>query len=168
MAMSTAPWSKLERRLRDLPDPALDMRFRFTVYRQDAISTPHPTDPASKFWITLGRVTLWAVPSDRHSGDKAHVDFSARRGPSWLPEIAFDYLAVPRHELLDWTPPWNGWGLVDILKACDHRIGRRRWAALRSRINEPAALHLLELRSGSPARAPALAGRRTDEMHDPR
>jgi hypothetical protein len=166
--MNGAPWSKLEKRLRALPDPALDLRFRFTVYRQEKVATPHPADPACKFWITLGKTTLWAVPSDRHSGDHAQVDYNSRRGPAWLLEIAWDYLALPRDELLGWAPEWNGWGLVDLLKACDRRIGTRRFDALRAVIAEPAALHLLDLRAGLSARPPAATGRRTSEMDDPR
>ena len=46
------PWSKLERRLRDLPDPALDLRLRFTAYRRDVIETPHWSEVAGRFWIT--------------------------------------------------------------------------------------------------------------------
>ena len=165
--MSGQPWSKLERRLRDLPDPALRLRFRFTAYRQDAIATPWEGDAACKFWITQGKDTVWAVPRDRHSGDRADIGYAARRSPGWLVEMAADYLQQPRDRLLDWTPDWGGWGLPDILKACDRRIGRRQWAALREIIIEPVALHLIDLRAGVMTKPPPLAGRDASQARDP-
>lgn len=164
-----SPWTKLERRLRDLPDPALDLRFRFTAYRYEVIQTPWAGELACKFWITQGKSTLWSVPRDRHVGDGGKgIDYFGRRSPGWLVEIAAAYLDLPRDALIDWTPDWPGWGLVDILKACDRRIGRRQWGRLRSVVAEPAALHLLDLRAGRqrPVRPP-IAGRNTDELENP-
>ena len=162
------PWSRLERRLRDLPDPALDLRFRFTAYRQAAIETPHFSESACKLWITQGKRTLWAVPRDRHSGDDKDIGGYARRSPGWLVELAAEYLQLPRSHLIDWQPEWSGWGLVDVLKASDRRLGRRQWPQLAKRLQEPVALHLLDLRAGRPTRARVAAGGRdAHAMHDP-
>jgi hypothetical protein len=163
------PWSKLERRLRDVPDPALDLRFRFTAYRQDVIETPHWSEAACKFWITQGRRTLWVVPRDRHAGETdGDIGVYGRRSPGWLVELGVEYLKLPRTRLIDWQPEWAGWGLVDILKASDRRIGRRQWKRLRDRLNEPVALRLLDQRSGKPpsGRLP-VGGRDSDRLHDP-
>lgn len=163
------PWSKLERRLRDLPDPALDLRFRFTAYRREVIETPHWSESACKFWITQGRRTLWAVPRDRHVGEvDGGADYYGRRSPGWLVEIAAEYLQLPRDQLIPWQPEWAGWGLVDILKACDRRIGRARWPMLQEQLQDPVALHVLGLRSGKrlPARL-ATGGRDIGTLHDP-
>lgn len=166
--MAAHPWSRLERRLRDLPDPCLQLRFRFTAYRQESIATPWQGDAAGKFWITLGKDTIWAVPRDRHSGDTAWIGCEARRSPGWLVELAAEYLQLPRGGLQDWTPSWSGWGLPDILKACDRRIGRRQWPNLREQLTEPVALHLLDLRAGVvPTARPAVAGRDADQTADP-
>lgn len=166
--MAAHPWSKLERKLRDLPDPGLDLRFRFTAYRQESIETPWAGDAACKFWITQGKQTLWAVPRDRHSGDTREVDFTARRSPAWLVELAAEYLQVPRNQLIEWTPDWSGWGLPDLLKACDRRIGKRQWDTLRQQLTEPAALRLLALRGGTTglARIP-VAGRNASDTSNP-
>ena len=164
------PWSKLERRLRDLPDPALDLRLRFTAYRRDVIETPHWSEVAGRFWITLGKRTIWAVPNDRRTdGCVEAIVFFGRRSAGWLVEIAAEYLDLPRARRFDWQRDWNGWGLVDILKACDRTIGRRRWDALRRTLREPAASTLLDLREGRlatwPRRLPGGRGGMT--LHDP-
>jgi hypothetical protein len=164
------PWSKLERRLRDLPDPGLDLRFRFTAYRQDVIETPrHCGELACKIWITLGRGTIWAVPNDRDTSgrdDAGHI--YGRRSPGWLVEIAAEYLDLPRQDRLAWRREWEGWGLVDILKACDRSIGRRRWPMLRERLREPVALALLDIRAkATPWPNLALGGRDRMSLHDP-
>lgn len=163
------PWSKLERRLRDLPDPILDLRFRFTAYRFAVIETPHPSELACKFWITQGRRTIWAVPRDRNSsGLDGGIDAYGRRSPGWLIEIASEYLQLPREQLMDWHRDWEGWGLTDILKACDRRIGRARWPQLRQCLQEPAAQYLLDLREGKrPARRVAIGGRDAMALGDP-
>jgi hypothetical protein len=166
--MASHPWSKLERRLRDLPDPALKLRFRFTAYRQESIQTPWAGESACKFWITQGKQTLWAVPRDRHSGDSGEIDSCARRSPGWLVELAAEYLQLPRDQLIAWKPDWGGWGLPDLLKACDRRLGRRQWDALKLHLTEPAALRLLAMRAGETSlpRLP-VAGRDTGQLHDP-
>ncbi|MFY2764621.1 hypothetical protein [Arenimonas sp. MALMAid1274] len=166
--MASHPWSKLERRLRDLPDPSLKLRFRFTAYRQEAIQTPWEGDAACKFWITQGKDTIWAVPRDRHPGDDADIGYSARRSPGWLVELAAEYLQLPRDQLLNWTPDWSGWGLPDLLKACDRRIGKRQFPALKALVTEPAALRLLDLRSGKETgkRLP-VSGRDAAQTDDP-
>ena len=163
------PWSKLERRLRDLPDPTLDLRFRFTAYRHEVIETPHWSEAACKLWITQGRRTIWAVPRDRHAGERdGDIGAYARRSPGWLVELAVEYLQLPRQRLIDWQPEWGGWGLVDILKASDRRIGRRQWARLRDTLSEPVALRLLQQRSGTlPATRLPLGGRDSNRLHDP-
>ena len=165
--MPSHPWTKLERRLRDLPDPALKLRFRFTTYRQEAIETPFAGDPACKFWITQGKETIWAVPRNRHSGDSESIGYAARRSPGWLVELAAEYLSVARDQLIDWTPDWAGWGLPDILKACDRRIGKRQWPALKQRISEPAALRLLTLRGDNLVSRLPVAGRDAEQTDDP-
>jgi hypothetical protein len=163
------PWSKLERRLRDLPDPGLGLRFRFTAYRYEVIETPHPSELACKFWITRSRRTIWAVPRDRNArGADGAIDGYGRRSPGWLVEIASDYLQLPRASLIEWHRDWDGWGLVDILKACDRRIGRRQWPALRSALQEPVALYLLDLRERKrPPRYVEVGGRDGMALHDP-
>lgn len=151
-----------------MPDPALSLRFRFTAYRQAAVTTPHPSEAACKLWITQGRRTVWSVPRDRHSGDDGAIDAYARRSPGWLVELAADYLHPPRTRLLDWPPPWSGWGLVEILRASDRRIGRRQWPRLRAQLREPAAVYLLDLRAGrATPRPPAVGGRDACELHVP-
>jgi hypothetical protein len=159
------PWSKLERRLRELPDPTLDLRFRFTAYRYKVIETPHPSELTCKFWITRGRRTLWAVPRDRHVGDaNGDIGGYGRRSPGWLVELCVEYMQQPRTRLLAWRPGWDGWGLVDLLKACDRRIGRRQWSSLRQQLQEPVALWLLDQRSGRTSLAPRTAGRDSDQL----
>jgi hypothetical protein len=162
-------WSKLEVRLRRLADPALGFRVRFTRYRAEKMPYAHPYEESTRIWITLGKDTIWSVPRDMHSGsDTVGIDLYSRRGPEWLVELAAQYLDVPRDRLIEWTPDWMGWGLVDLLKASDRRIGRRQWARLRSVLTEPAALRVLDLRAGRvPATRLRVAGRDSGTMHNP-
>ena len=164
------PWSKLERRQRDLPDPALDLRFRFTAYRREVIETPtHCGELACKLWITLGKRTIWAVPRDRDTnGRDDAVHAYGRRSAGWLVEIAAEYLDLPRDSRLAWRREWEGWGLVDILKACDRTIGRRRWPMLRESLREPVASALLDMREhATPWPNLAPGGRDGMSLHDP-
>ena len=164
------PWSKLERRLRDLPDPTLDLRFRFTSYRREVIETPEfCAETACKLWITQGRRTIWAVPRDRSARrpDDA-IDSVGRRSAGWLVEIAAEYIDLPRERRFEWSREWEGWGLIDILKACDRTIGRRRWPMLRERLREPVAVALLDMREhGHPLPRFMPGGRDCMLLHDP-
>ncbi|MGH8107742.1 MAG: hypothetical protein ACREO1_03355 [Arenimonas sp.] len=163
------PWSKVEKRIRDLSDPQLKLRFYFTSYRQEKIATPHWTESAGKLWVSLNGKTLWAIPKDRHSGDQGDIGMQARRSPGWLVEMMVEYMDVPRDDLLTWTPSWSTWGLIDILLASDRRIGRRQWPALETRLVEPAAKFILAIRKypASEMDNHVLYGRTSDTLHDP-
>lgn len=159
-------WSKLERRLREFVEPSLNLRFRFTAYRYKVIQTPWEGDLCTKLWLTQGKRTIWSVPQDRHAKNSAGVDYYGRRSPGWVVELAAEYLQLPRAALVEWRPDWMGWGMVDILKAVDKRIGKRRWEALRQQLEEPTALYLLDQRRGKNPPPPPLGGRRIDQLHD--
>ncbi len=165
------PWSKFEKRLRDLPDPALDMRFRFWAHRHDVIETPHPGAVACKLCIATGRRKLWSVPRGRHS-DKQDDDigFLGRCSPGRPAELSDEYLPSPRPHLIRGQANGSDRGLVDLLKACHRRLGRRPWPPLRQRLQEPSALRLLDRRAGHATPAtPRLGpvGRDSTRLRDP-
>jgi len=70
---------------------------------------------------------------------------------------------VPRSELITWQPDWLAWGLVDLLKACDRRIGKRHWPQLRQTLTDPVALAILCQRGGLGPRQHRLGGRTARE-----
>jgi hypothetical protein len=57
-----------------------------------------------------------------------------------------DYVDTSREALLQKSFDHDHWGLTDILKAADRRIGKRRLAELREMVRNDAALKVIDAR----------------------
>ena len=142
------PWSKLQRRLYEVLAPEADLQVHCCVYRMRSQlgSTDLP-----RYWITLGDEIIWDYP--KQFVDQPHPDRSPSR---WYPygtdvgrisDLMEEYLDTPRDELLDKQFESDHWGLVNILRAADRRLGKRRLSVLRHKTHNVAARRVLARRA---------------------
>jgi hypothetical protein len=143
----TKPWSKLQRQVYLIIDPTIKFQIQCRVYAMDS-KFGHTGLP--RYWITLGRETIWDYP--RQFIDAPHPE---REHPSHYPygtdisaisELLREYLDTPREELLSKQFENDHWGLINILRAADIRIGSRQWPRLMKKTHNSAALKVLERR----------------------
>jgi len=151
------PWSKLQKELYNLIDPKLDLQIHCVVYpmRSQRGSTDLP-----RYWITLAGETIWDFPKDfvipEWNGSspklKSLGDGLPRRYYPYNPGIsdisAFlrEYIDTPPGELYGKHFPSDAWGLANILKAADRRIGKRRLPLLRRKTGNAAARKVIDAR----------------------
>lgn len=106
-------WSKLRQLITSLWDPALEMDIHCTVHRRSGGS------PVGRYWVTLRGKTLWAVPG----GPSAELTADPRA--ELVTAILREYVDLPREALLHHEFAEDVFGLADLLRAADRRLGKR-------------------------------------------
>ena len=144
------PWSKLQRDLYKILDNKINFQIHCVAYRKDSQrgSTNLP-----RFWITLGKETLWDYPKDfvKEHGTKNYSDTKIHNYPysSDVPDISDllrEYIETPKEEIYEKHFENDKWGLINILKSADRRIGKRRLIELKSKTHNVAANKIIEER----------------------
>lgn len=141
------PWSKLQRAVYLVLAPNLPLQLQCRVYPMDAV---YGTTGIPRYWVTLGKEIIWDYP--RQFVSLGYLD---RQLPNKWPyatdisEISClirEYLDTPRNEILSRPFEHDVWGIVNILRAADRRVGSRQWEALRHSSNSQALNKILDLR----------------------
>lgn len=141
------PWSKLQQEYYQLVANGLKIQLQCRVYRMNSqMGNTH----LPRYWITLGKEIIWDYPKQ----------FIGREHPSrsqtkWYPyttdiqnisKLIREYIDTPKDELFDKEFKDDYWGLTNILKSSDKRIGKRRLPNLKRRTKNRAALKIIEAR----------------------
>jgi hypothetical protein len=140
-------WSKLQKELYEVRAEGLDLQIHCRRYR---MASQRGSTDLPRYWITLGKEVIWDYPRDFL--DKPHPQ---RNPPKWYPYgndisaisvLLRAYLDTPRGELLTKEFHDDHWGLINILRAADRRVGARRIAVLERKTRNKAARLVLEAR----------------------
>jgi hypothetical protein len=125
------PWSKLQKELYNLIVPDINLQIHCTVY---SFSTKFDTFESPRYWITLDKEIIWDFPGQFLEWKHPHVPkpikyldepFFHNHG-SIISNLFRQYIDTPRDELLSKKFEEDYWGLINILRAADRRIGKRR------------------------------------------
>lgn len=142
-------WSKLQKELYLIVDPEINFQIHCVPYRMK--SNWGGTD-LPRYWITLGKEIIFDYPGqfvdmDEELGfwrDGIHwyrsIVNRTRGGfypyendASQLSRLIREYIDTPKNDIFDRDFDMDFWGMTDILRAADRRIGARRLEALRGR-----------------------------------
>jgi hypothetical protein len=147
-----ARWSKLQKQLHELFDPALDLQVQCRVVR---MQSQYGSTNLPRYWLTLEKEVIWDYPGDfsRPGGTTVRVDGTAvlhyphQTDISAISSLIREYIDTPARELMSRQFAEDHWGLANILRAADRRIGVRQWAKLKRKLHNQAALKVLAARS---------------------
>ena len=144
------PWSKLQRDLYKIIDEKINFQIHCAAYRMDS---EYGSTNLPRYWITLGKETLWDYPKDfvKEFGTKNYVDKIIKGYPynSDVPDISNllrEYIETQKETIYEKHFEDDKWGLINILKAADRRIGKRRLYELKSKTHNIAAHKIIEER----------------------
>lgn len=137
------PWSKLQSQVYGIWCKHLDLQMHCMGYPLSGSSQ------VGRYWITLGKEIIWDVPKD----------FPVERRKGQYNEFASEisclirtYLDTPKDALLSMTFSGDRWGLIDIMRVADRRLGMEALNAFaRKGLVLPAA-KVLAARRASAAR----------------
>ena len=125
-------WSKLQKQLYELLDESIDFKLHCAVYRMQ--SRRGSTD-LPRYFITLAGEIIFDYPKDfalKSGGVKSLAGGALTKiypygnDISDIGELIREYIDTPKDELFAKHFDEGGWGLANILKAADKRIGKRR------------------------------------------
>lgn len=141
------PWSKLQKAVYLVLAPGLPLQIQCRVYPMDAV---YGTTGIPRYWITLGKEIIWDYPKQF-----VGLGYLKRHLPHQWPyatdisEISClirEYLDTPRNRILSEPFEHDIWGIVDILRAMDRRVGSRQWEVLKQSTGSEAATKILAWR----------------------
>lgn len=127
-------WSKLQRRIHEIFDPDIRLQFHCAIYRIPG----HVDTVCPRYFLMLNSEIIWDWPKD-YTGDLSHQEMYLvyRESASRISDSIAGYLNSDRKAALSLR---DGWGILDIFRAADRRIGRRQWDILLENINPKASI----------------------------
>ncbi len=133
------PWSKLQKAIKNLFAPNIPLDIQCRVIR---MSSQRGSTNLPRYWITLGKETIWDYPGDFK---ELATEYPYITDISEISCLIRDYIDTPVAELFSRTFD-DRWGLIDILLAADRRLGKRSKEQILECINHPAAKQIVENR----------------------
>lgn len=109
-------WSKLRVLIQELFDPRLKIDIHCTAMRGEG-------DSIGKYWIVLDGETIWQAPQNVGAQLQAGAFNDAA---SQITVLLREYLDAPRNELLSREFSGDRWGIIELLRAADRRIGKAK------------------------------------------
>jgi hypothetical protein len=149
-------WSKLQSALYRIADPSIRFQIQCRVVR---MGSSYGSTDLPRYWITLGKETIWSYPRQFvvPGGATRRVDsakltlYPLVTDVPAISDLIREYIDTPVADLLTKQFSNDHWGLVNILRAADRRMGQRQLPLLRRKIHNLAALKVLEVRQPAAA-----------------
>lgn len=107
-------WSKLKSEIERLFDPSLNLKIYCTVQRGER-------DSIGRIWFTFNGLSVWDEPKRVSRMLEAS---ESNREVSTMTELLKSYLNAPPEQLIELNVEGDRWGLFQILKAADRRVGK--------------------------------------------
>jgi len=144
-------WSKLQREVYLIRAEGLDFQIQCRVNRW---TTQRALRSSPRYWITLGKEIIWDYPKDfihkeRRPEKRTWIELPWRSEVREISDLIREYLDTPKDQLMSKHFENDRWGLINILRAADKRIGQRRLKALKSKTKNKAARMIIEQRMSS-------------------
>ena len=146
-------WSSLQRELYMLIDERADFQIHLSRYRMDS---QHGSTDLPRYWITVGGEIVFDYPkdfTDSENRGNAVKDLNGRvsyypyeTDISDISRFIREYIDTPKDELFSKRFESDCWGLADIFRAADKRIGKRRLEQFGQSTHSKAALRIIEQR----------------------
>ena len=141
-------WSKLQKKFYSIIDDKLNLQLHLSIYRMKSYygSTDLP-----RYWITLGKDIIFDYPiqfmeesSQKYRPLLCYYPYSNE--VSEIGRFINEWINTPRSELLTKDFENDYWGLSDILKFADRRVGKRALENIKYKIENPISKRIIELR----------------------
>ncbi len=129
-------WSHLQKLIYNIWKSELGLQIHCNAYSLSGSAS------VGRYWITLGKEIIWDVPKDfPEEREKGTYNLCC----SEISELIRTYLDTPLDEIKTNNFSNDRWGLIDIFKMADRRIGMRYLKQIKAEnIPDPAAKVLRE------------------------
>ena len=150
-------FSKLKKRIESLFAPDIGLELHCTVYRR---KTDRTVLKLPRLWITLDKVIIFDFVKDHKESKVSHlvhyIDHTSatvdcpivHEDIIFITELIQEYIDTPAEILFDHDFTNDRYGLTEILRAGDRRIGKKRLMVLRDRTASEGAKRIIAVRLG--------------------
>lgn len=138
-------WSKLQSRLYELTEPSAEFQIHCALYEMNSNDGYHGSK-LPRYFITVGKEIVFDYPKDFDTTNKHGVTaYPWDTVVSKLSDLIEEYIQRPSDELME---PFENdkWGITDILRVCDRRIGKRRLQEIKENTDNEVILKIIEKR----------------------
>lgn len=138
-------WSKLQSRLYNLMDKSVDFQIHCCLYEMNS-NDGHHGSKLPRYFVTIGKDIIWDYPKQFDTTLKyGHNSYPWDTDISSISDLIEEYIQRPSDKLMFGFEN-DMWGLTDILRICDRRLGKRRLQTLRDTITNEKFLKIIERR----------------------
>ena len=134
-------WSKLQARLYNLMEPAVNFQIHCALYEMKSLG--HYGSRLSRYFITVDKEIVFDYPKDMEL-DKKYI-YLWNSDVDKISNLIEEYIQRPKEELFEDFPN-DKWGIVDILRACDRCVGKKRLQILAERTRNENVRFIIEKR----------------------
>lgn len=138
-------WSKLQSRLYNLMDPAINFQIHCVLYEMNSNDGWHG-NKLPRYFITIEKEIVFDYP--KNFDTKKNYPFNVYPWITDISEISNvieEYIQCSEAELLNVFEN-DEWGITDILRVCDRRIGKRRLHKIKDTITNETLLKIVAKR----------------------
>lgn len=140
-------WSKLQKRLYNIIDSAAEFQIHCALYEMNSNDGYHG-NKLPRYWITIGKEIVFDYPKDFDTSWKyGKTSYPWDTEISEITELINEYIQTPKKKIMQ---PFENdkWGLTDILRACDRRIGKRTLKQMKDNIDNDKIILIIDKRMG--------------------
>ncbi len=144
-------WSKLQREIYKIITEDINFQIHCSTYRMDS---RYGSTDLPRYWITLDKEIIFDYPKQFVTNDGTVKNLSGfeaiypyKTDISDISDLIREYIDTPKEQLLSKTFTNDYWGLINILRAADRRIGIRRLEDLKKKTHNIAANKVMEARA---------------------
>lgn len=149
-------WSLLQREIYKLIDERINFQIHLSKYR---MKSQYGSTDLPRYWITVGNDVIFDYPMQfvdingnvkygncvkNLKGVKKHYPYGT--DISDISNLIREYIDTPKELVFSKHFEKDCWGLANILKAADRRIGKRRLVLLKRKTDNKAALKIIKYR----------------------
>ena len=143
-------WSKLHREIYNLTTDSINFQIHCTVYPMDS---EYGNTNLPRYWITLCKDVIFDYPKQFVTSDSCirnlsgfHIGYPYNTCISDISNLIREYIDTPKDKILTKVFDNDYWGLINILRAADRRIGIRRLKTLKKKTRNIAARKVIKVR----------------------
>ncbi len=143
-------WSKLQREIYKITTNSINIQIHCSVYY---MNSRYGNTNLPRYWITLDKEIIFDYPKQFVTDDGVVKNLSGfdagypyRNDISEISNLIREYIDTPKNEILTKIFKNDYWGLINILRSMDRRIGTRGLKRLKKKTHNIAALKVIELR----------------------
>ena len=138
-------WSKLQSRLYNIIDPDINMQIQFSLYEMNSNNGWHG-NKLPRYFITIDKEIVFDYPKDFDTTKKYGFNsYPWDTDISGISNVIEEYIQSPKDKILKEFSN-DKWGITDILRVCDRRIGKRRLRQLIDSTSNEVLLKIIHKR----------------------